>query len=56
MWYVIQDVDGPFLTNDAPKSDDVVLFEGNIVEAEKAHQRACADWEAEHKDMNGDFQ
>lgn len=56
MWYVIQDDDGPFLTNETPAETDVVLFQGNIVEAEQALQRACKDWESEHDDMNEDFQ
>lgn len=57
MWYVIQDDDGPFLTNETPAETDVILFQTpHIVEAERALQRACADWETEHDDMNEDFQ
>jgi len=47
MWFVIQDDDGPFLTNETPSETDVILFQGNIVEAEIALQRACKDWESE---------
>ena len=47
MWFVMQDDEGPFLTNETPSGTDVILFHGNIVEAEIALQRACNDWESE---------
>jgi hypothetical protein len=56
MWYVIQDEDGPFLTNDEPAETDIVLFQGNIVQANRALERAINAWENEHEDMNEDFE
>lgn len=57
MWYVVMDAkEGPFLTQDKPRSKKAKLYESsNQSEAETYLLRAVQDWEADLEcDDDGD--